>query len=62
MTSTPSASSHQYVCSPVLSERRIWVTRGRDWPRSRKMSTKRGMTKVSKNTTAPVPASVSRMG
>ena len=47
---------------PALTARRICVDSGRDWPRSRKISPKRGITNVRRKMTAPAPTSVRSAG
>src|SRR6266540_2599612 len=46
------ASTHQYCWGPALTTSRTGVDTGMAWPRSRKISTKRGTTKASRKTTA----------
>ena len=59
ISSTP---AHQYPCTPALTQRRIWVGSGIAWPRSAKIVANRGITKVIRKTTAPMPTATRKIG
>ena len=56
------APSHHQARSAPLTVRRICVGRGTAWPRSAKITAKRGTTKVRRNAIAPTLASVTIAG